>query len=106
MDCAKWTKHFHYSIRFNDKSNLCFYTKWWVWRYVLTWTISNSPCTSSTSNVTLTFGSSSSFLWTGTVDNDWNTAGNWICGTLPTLTDDVTIPSSSNVTISSSSIVK
>ena len=31
-------------------------------------------------------------FWRGCVSNDWNTAANWSAGTLPTATDDVTIP--------------
>ena len=32
--------------------------------------------------------------WTGATSADWNTAANWGCGTVPTVTDDITIPSS------------
>ncbi|MDQ6813325.1 MAG: hypothetical protein M3040_06305 [Bacteroidota bacterium] len=32
--------------------------------------------------------------WTGAVSTDWNTAGNWQCGVIPTITTDVTIPAS------------
>lgn len=35
----------------------------------------------------------SSNVWTGAVDNQWGTAGNWSCGTLPTAATDVTINS-------------
>ncbi len=31
--------------------------------------------------------------WTGCLSTDWNTAGNWASGTVPTATDDVVIPS-------------
>ena len=31
-------------------------------------------------------------IWRGCVNSDWNTAANWSAGTLPTATDDVTIP--------------
>ncbi|HMV31535.1 MAG TPA: hypothetical protein PKA50_05380 [Gemmatimonadales bacterium] len=30
--------------------------------------------------------------WTGAVDSDWNTAGNWSTGSVPTATDDVLVP--------------
>lgn len=30
--------------------------------------------------------------WTGSINTDWNTAGNWGNNTVPTATDDVTIP--------------
>ncbi|MBC8155246.1 MAG: hypothetical protein H7Z72_20340, partial [Bacteroidetes bacterium] len=33
--------------------------------------------------------------WTGGTSTDWNTAGNWASGTIPTATDDVVIPSAS-----------
>ncbi|TWI14564.1 hypothetical protein IP98_00521 [Flavobacterium cauense R2A-7] len=32
-------------------------------------------------------------VWTGAVDNQWSTPGNWSCGTLPTAATDVTINS-------------
>lgn len=32
-------------------------------------------------------------VWTGAVDNQWSTTGNWSCGTLPTASTDVTINS-------------
>ncbi len=31
--------------------------------------------------------------WTGNIDTDWNTAGNWLCNTVPNLTSDIVIPS-------------
>ena len=33
-----------------------------------------------------------SFTWTGALSTDWNTAGNWSCNIIPTLTHNVTIP--------------
>ncbi len=35
-------------------------------------------------------------FWTGTVDTDWNTAGNWNCGSVPGFATDVTIPAAAN----------
>jgi len=35
----------------------------------------------------------SSNVWTGTISTDWNTAGNWSCGGVPTINTDVLIPS-------------
>ncbi len=32
-------------------------------------------------------------IWTGCVSRDWNTAGNWASGTVPTASDSVVIPS-------------
>ncbi|MEO8199826.1 MAG: hypothetical protein ABI679_04820, partial [Gemmatimonadota bacterium] len=34
--------------------------------------------------------------WTGAVSTDWNTAGNWSTGSVPTGTDDVTVPNVAN----------
>ncbi len=34
--------------------------------------------------------------WTGAVDRNWNNTGNWRCGILPTLSDDVFIPDTIN----------
>lgn len=35
-------------------------------------------------------------FWTGIVSTDWNTAGNWLNGSVPTGSSDVTIPNESN----------
>ena len=32
--------------------------------------------------------------WSGAVSTDWNTSGNWLCGAIPTITTNVTIPGS------------
>ncbi|HAR19108.1 MAG TPA: hypothetical protein DCR46_00480, partial [Cytophagales bacterium] len=45
-------------------------------------------------------------VWSGRIDHDWNKAGNWMCGSLPSPITDVTIPSSVNLTITSSAWVK
>ncbi|WP_157618568.1 beta strand repeat-containing protein [Spirosoma spitsbergense] len=64
--------------------------------YSVTGTIGS--CSSVTS-VTLTVNTPvcgaglSGPIWTGCVSTDWNTAGNWASGTVPTATDDVVIPS-------------
>lgn len=39
---------------------------------------------------------SADLTWTGTVDSDWNTAGNWSCGYIPIATTDVIIPNVPN----------
>lgn len=44
-------------------------------------------------------GGISSTLWLGTVDNDWNTAGNWSAG-LPTIDTDILIPNAGNPVLS------
>ena len=43
-----------------------------------------------------------SHVWTGTVSNDWNTTGNWICGSLPGMTNSVQIPDVANEPVLSS----
>lgn len=35
-------------------------------------------------------------LWTGNIDNDWSKTGNWCKGSVPTSTDDATIPNVTN----------
>jgi len=35
-------------------------------------------------------------IWTGCLSSDWATAGNWLDGSVPTATDDVTIPDVTN----------
>ena len=37
--------------------------------------------------------------WEGTIDNDWEEAGNWDSGSVPTATDDVIIPAGASVTL-------
>ncbi len=58
--------------------------------YTLSWTITNSPCTASSSSITLSVVSSGT--WFG-VNNDWFDANNW-CGGIPTSTTNVVITSS------------
>ncbi|WP_290842181.1 autotransporter-associated beta strand repeat-containing protein [Flavobacterium sp.] len=43
-----------------------------------------------TGNATITLTNAT--VWTGDVDTDWNTAGNWSCGSVPIITSDVLIP--------------
>ena len=38
--------------------------------------------------------SSANAVWLGSISSDWNTAGNWCSGSVPSATTDVTIPSS------------
>ncbi|UOK42563.1 MULTISPECIES: hypothetical protein [Flavobacterium] len=40
-------------------------------------------------------------VWTGAIDNQWNTAGNWSCGAVPTLGADVTINSGNVLVVGS-----
>ena len=58
--------------------------------YTLSWTITNSPCTASSSSITLSVVSPGT--WFG-VNNDWFDANNW-CGGIPTSTTNVVITSS------------
>ncbi|RYE14323.1 MAG: hypothetical protein EOP51_28360, partial [Sphingobacteriales bacterium] len=53
--------------------------------------VSNGSCAAATSG-TITIIPTTTNFWEGDVSNDWNTAGNWACGTVPTLTTDVQIP--------------
>ncbi|MEO0728232.1 MAG: T9SS type A sorting domain-containing protein [Bacteroidota bacterium] len=41
----------------------------------------------------------SSLIWTGSIDTDWATAGNWSTANVPTASDDVRIPNTSNAPI-------
>ena len=65
--------------------------------------VTNSTCSSATS-ATSTVSPITSFVWTGLVDRNWHVAGNWSCSTIPTLTDDVTIPLTPNQPIVSQTI--
>ncbi|MEL7426701.1 MAG: T9SS type A sorting domain-containing protein [Bacteroidota bacterium] len=41
----------------------------------------------------------SSLIWTGSVDSDWATAGNWSPASVPTASDDVRIPNTGNAPV-------
>ncbi|MBL0358927.1 MAG: hypothetical protein IPP72_19585 [Chitinophagaceae bacterium] len=56
--------------------------------YVLRWSITNTPCTASTDDVTINFTSG---IWTGSTDTDWNNSGNWCGGLVPSGTIDLTL---------------
>ncbi|HFA49544.1 MAG TPA: hypothetical protein ENJ95_11070 [Bacteroidetes bacterium] len=43
--------------------------------------------------------------WTGAVDDKWSEAGNWDCGHVPLMSDDVTIPDGSAITLDMSSTI-
>ncbi|HSD13482.1 MAG TPA: T9SS sorting signal type C domain-containing protein [Flavobacterium sp.] len=54
--------------------------------------VSFGACTQTISgSSTVVVGASN--VWTGSVDNQWGTTGNWSCGTLPTANTDVIINS-------------
>lgn len=70
-------------------------------------TVYAKPITTTTYTATSTAGSGctvtdtatvtiSSKTWTGAVSKDWNTAGNWCGNTVPTINDNVVIPTSFN----------
>ncbi|MBL7746319.1 MAG: lamin tail domain-containing protein, partial [Chitinophagaceae bacterium] len=42
-------------------------------------------------NVTVTVLPANTLEWTGAVNTDWNNAGNWTCGTIPTTTSNVIV---------------
>ena len=48
---------------------------------------------------------SADLTWTGSVDSDWNTVGNWSCGYIPIATTDVTIPNVANKPVLSTGAV-
>jgi hypothetical protein len=48
-----------------------------------------SPCGNVTSNAAILMVGNT---WTGTTNSDWNTSGNWQCGSVPTSSDNVFIP--------------
>ncbi|WP_161499400.1 FG-GAP-like repeat-containing protein [Flavipsychrobacter stenotrophus] len=57
---------------------------------VISYTVTTA-CGSAYATHSVSFGA---MQWTGAISSDWNTAANWGCGAVPTVTDDVTIPSS------------
>jgi hypothetical protein len=61
--------------------------------YTVTYTVAAaSGCAqyTTTAPVTITLNGT----WTGAASTDWNTAGNWVCSTIPTSTTNVIIPGS------------
>ena len=63
--------------------------------------VSNSCGNINTNSVSLTVNPNN---WTGSVNSNWATAGNWSCGLVPGLLDDVTI-TSGNPTVTSGTTV-
>jgi len=53
--------------------------------------VANGTCGNAVSTV-VAISVAESFTWTGAVSIDWNTGGNWSCGTVPTLAQNVVIP--------------
>ncbi|MES2772948.1 MAG: hypothetical protein V4722_02100 [Bacteroidota bacterium] len=64
--------------------------------------VATGSCGVTNSNTaTLTFDPVGQNTWTGKVNNTWENAGNWRCGTVPDLNTDVVIPAASVVTVNS-----
>jgi hypothetical protein len=59
--------------------------------YTVTNSVSGSNGCTSTSTAPITIEPSGQ--WVGGVSTDWNTTGNWPCGSIPTPTSNITIPS-------------
>ncbi len=59
---------------------------------VYTVTVTGAGGCNQSANVTVTVLPTGVSLWTGAVDTDWNNAGNWNCGLIPTTTSEVVIP--------------
>ena len=64
--------------------------------------VTGGACASVTSNViSVNIG----ITWTGTANTDWNNSGNWSCGAVPDMTDNVLIPNVTNKPILGSGAV-
>ncbi|UEG48924.1 hypothetical protein LK994_09770 [Ferruginibacter lapsinanis] len=72
----------------NDASPTSTFTGTIGTTYVLRWSISNSPCNTSTDDVTINFAGSN---WIGAVDNNWNNTANWCGGIVPSGIIDLTL---------------
>lgn len=59
--------------------------------YIVTYTVANTgSCAQFITNTTIVIGIAGT--WTGAINNEWNNAGNWACGGVPTGASNVTIP--------------
>ncbi|AXE20565.1 hypothetical protein DR864_23920 [Runella rosea] len=74
---------------------------------------STGGATSTSTTATLTIGTgggsnpTGTLTWTGLVDTDWNTACNWSPSSVPTATNDVVIPNTTNKpTINTAAVAK
>jgi concanavalin A-like lectin/glucanase superfamily protein len=68
--------------------------------YSITVTGSNGCASSGQTAVT----TSTNYVWTGTTSTDWSVGSNWQCGSVPTTTSNVIIPSVTNKPILSVSV--
>lgn len=73
-----------------------------------TYTITNTiaatayyPSITATSSFTIL----NEMTWSGAINSNWNLDGNWTCGTVPTITQDVLIPNVPNLPILSTGAV-
>ena len=57
--------------------------------------IITSALNTASTGITTT-ASAGSFIWTGASDTDWNTAGNWLGGIIPSSSSIITIPAVTN----------
>jgi hypothetical protein len=61
-----------------------------------------SPCGNVTSNAAILMVGNT---WTGATNSDWNTSGNWQCGSVPTSSDNVFIPNVTTKPVLSGNII-
>jgi hypothetical protein len=55
--------------------------------------LDKGSCKSTVLPVVVTINPTGTVVWNGTTSTNWNTAANWSCGGIPTLNDNVIIPS-------------
>ena len=63
---------------------------------ILASSISASNGTITNNGLIITPDSAGSYIWTGASDTDWNTAGNWLGGNIPSSSSIITIPPVTN----------
>ena len=63
---------------------------------ILASSISASNGTITNNGLIITPASAGSYIWTGASDTDWNTAGNWLGGNIPSSSSIITIPPVTN----------
>lgn len=57
--------------------------------------LSSGTCPNAITN-TVTITVQDTFIWNGSISNNWHVAGNWSCSAIPTLVDNVVIPLTAN----------
>lgn len=63
---------------------------------ILASSISASNGTITNNGLIITPASAGSYIWTGASDTNWNTAGNWLGGNIPSSSSIITIPAVTN----------